>query len=93
MLIRVLILRSDPLAHHRQSAPAEDNLDFKTAVSQEDHRQAHQVFILHKEETVTHLFLRRNFTRRSWQTIRLAPPRTSDIHNVMRLTFQQLDGK
>lgn len=49
MLIRVLILRSDPLAHHRQSAPAEDNLDFKTAVSQEDHRQAHQVFILHKE--------------------------------------------
>jgi hypothetical protein len=79
-LIRVLILRSDPVAHHRQSTPAEDNLDFKTAVSQEDHRQAHQVFILQKEETVAHLFLRCDFARRCWQTIRLAPPRTSHIH-------------
>jgi hypothetical protein len=47
--------------------------------------------ILQKEETVTHLFLRCNFARRCWQTIGLAPPKTSDIHNVMRLTFQQLD--
>jgi hypothetical protein len=49
--------------------------------------------IMQKEEIVIHLFLRCNFARRCWQTIGVTTPRSSDIHNMIRLILQRLDKK